>query len=69
MKNTNTPRLLRLSEVCKITTLSKSSVYLYMSKGNFPKSVSLGERSVVWLEDEIRQWIDNRIKQRDQIAA
>ena len=66
---TTHPRLLRLSEVREITRLSKSSVYIYMNAGTFPKSISLGSRSVAWLESEIHQWIANRINQRDQMIA
>ena len=69
MTNTNHPRLLRLSEVRELTRLSKSSVYTYMSAGTFPKSISLGTRSVAWLESEIHQWIANRINQRDGFVA
>ena len=73
MNNTNThintPCLLRLSDVRKITRLSKSSVYSYMNAGTFPKSISLGARSVAWLESEIHHWINDRINLRDQMVA
>ena len=62
-------RLLRLSELTKITCLSKSSIYSYINAGTFPKSISLGARSVAWLESEIHQWIDERINERDQMVA
>ena len=69
MNITTPPRLLRLSEVREITRLSKSSVYNYMSEGTFPKSISLGTRSVAWLASEVNLWIENRINQRDQFVA
>lgn len=69
MKNTNIPHLLRLSEVREITRLSKSSIYTYMNAGTFPKSISLGTRSVAWLASEVNLWIENRITQRDQLVA
>lgn len=63
------PRLLKLTEVQEITSLSRSSIYIYMNKGFFPKSIALGARSVAWLESDIQKWIDDRIKQRDQMVA
>jgi prophage regulatory protein len=32
-----------------------------MSKGEFPKPITLGAQSVAWLEVEIHQWIAERI--------
>ncbi|MFV8432411.1 helix-turn-helix transcriptional regulator [Vibrio owensii] len=54
-------RILRLPEVKEKTGLSRSSIYALMSKGDFPLSVSLGERAVGWIEADIRDWIDERI--------
>lgn len=54
-------RILRLPEVKDKTGLSRSSIYALMSKGDFPLSVSLGDRAVGWIEAEIRDWIDERI--------
>jgi prophage regulatory protein len=67
--STNTPRLLRLTEVRYVTGLSKSSIYIYMTAGTFPRSMALGSRSVAWLESEVSQWVHDRIKQRDQMVA
>jgi len=52
---------LRLPEVKKITGLGRSTIYLKISKGTFPASVSLGERAVAWIDTEIHQWIAERI--------
>ncbi|MCQ1059975.1 AlpA family transcriptional regulator [Photobacterium sp. ZSDE20] len=51
-------RIIRLPEVKEKTGLSRSSIYLRMSKGNFPQSISLGERAVGWLEADVEQWLD-----------
>jgi prophage regulatory protein len=42
--------------------LSRSSIYLNISKGTFPKPIHLGARSVGWLESDIDNWIDARIQ-------
>jgi len=57
-------RFLRLSDVKERTGLSRSTIYLNISKGNFPKNVNLGPRCVGWLESEIDAWIQARIDQR-----
>ena len=54
-------KVLRLTEVCDRTGLSKSSIYKKMDEFDFPKSISLGARAVAWLEEEIEQWIQTRI--------
>lgn len=53
--------LLRLPEVKNITGLSRASIYLFMSKGEFPKSVSIGDRAVAWVDSDIQDWIEERI--------
>ncbi len=50
-------RILRLTEVKARTGLSRSTIYLKVSKGHFPRPVNLGERCVGWLESEIDTWI------------
>ncbi|EJE8548861.1 AlpA family transcriptional regulator [Vibrio vulnificus] len=51
-------KIMRLPEVIKMTGLSRSTIYLSMSKGSFPLSISLGERAVGWLETDIEQWLE-----------
>ena len=59
---TVTPRILRLPLVRERTGLSRSSIYLRISQGRFPRPVSLGERAVGWLESEITEWLNRRIE-------
>ena len=54
-------KIIRLPEVVKITGLSRSTIYLRMSKGDFPKSISLGERAVGWLETDVSDWLEFRV--------
>ncbi|MDI1360863.1 AlpA family transcriptional regulator [Methylotenera sp.] len=51
----------RLKSVIGTVGLSRSTIYALMAAGKFPKSISLGERSVGWLESDIQAWIDSRI--------
>ena len=59
--------LIRRHEVERLTGLSRSRIYELMKRGFFPKPVSLGVKSVAWLEIEIREWIADRIASRPAI--
>lgn len=59
-------RIIRLKEVIDITGLARSTVYKYVAEGSFPKPVSLGDRAVGWVENEVHEWILVRIEQRDE---
>ena len=61
----NNKRFLRLKEVIKRTGYQRSNIYLLMSQGQFPKSVSIGGRAVAWLESEVDSWIQERVDLRD----
>ena len=58
-----TSTILRLKDVRYRTGLSRSTIYLRMNEDEFPRHISLGGRSVGWIEAEIDAWIDSRIKQ------
>lgn len=60
-------RLIRLKEVKHATGLGRSTIYKYIEDGNFPKSVSLGERAVAWVESEVLGWVMAKIEARDLI--
>jgi prophage regulatory protein len=54
-------KILRLREVKEITGLSRSTIYLEIAKGKFPKQIKLtGARSVGWHESAIIQWVESR---------
>ena len=53
--------LIRLNRVIERTGLSRSTIYAQIQNGTFPKPISLGERSVAWIDDEITDWIDAKI--------
>jgi prophage regulatory protein len=56
--------ILRLPAVKTRTGLSRSTIYLRVSRGSFPRPVSLGGRAVGWVEDEIQSWLAERIAAR-----
>ncbi len=54
-------RFLRLPEVMARTGLSRSTIYVRLDQGRFPRPVSLGGRAVGWIEAEVDEWIRERI--------
>ncbi len=60
--------MLRFPTVKARTGLSRSTIYLRISRGTFPAPVSLGGRAVGWIEAEVNALITARIAQRRQIA-
>lgn len=63
-------KLIRIKKVIQLTSLSKSYIYDLRNKGLFPQSIQLvpGGSSVAWVEQEVLDWIDSRIKERDEVA-
>lgn len=58
-------RLIKLPEVLKKTSLSRSSIYSLVNKKSFPKPVTLIGRACAWVEAEVDEWIEERIAMRD----
>ena len=50
----------RLPKVMELTGLSRSSIYLALSNGTFPKPIKLGQRSIGWPESLLIQWREER---------
>ena len=50
-----------LPEVLARTGLSRSTVYVRLTQGRFPRPVSLGARAVGWIESEVDEWMRARI--------
>ena len=56
-----THTILRLPAVKARTGLSRSTIYLRIAEGSFPKPISLGDRAVGWIESEIHAWVQQQI--------
>ncbi len=54
-------RFVRLPEVLARTGLSRSTIYVRLEQGRFPRPVSLGSRAVGWVEAEVDEWMCERI--------
>ena len=69
--NTTAPfrRFIKRQEVESITGLSCTEIYRRVAAGKFPKQVTLGPNSVVWIESEVLTWCDERIAEcRSEVA-
>lgn len=61
--------ILRLPAVKAHTGLSRSTIYLRVSQGTFPRPVSLGARAVGWVEAEIQEWLQRQIEASRKATA
>jgi len=57
-----TNSILRLPAVKARTGLSRSTIYLRISKNEFPAPISLGGRAVGWVESDIDNWLEEKIE-------
>ena len=57
--------ILRRKEVEARTKLSRSTIYARIKAGTFPAPISLGAKSVGWVEAEIQQFLSDRVALRD----
>ena len=55
-------QLLRIEEVCELTTLGKSTINLWVAQGRFPKPIHLSATIKVWRLEDVVLWINLQIK-------
>ena len=53
------PKFYRVSQLVEMLNVSKSSIYLWVSQGTFPKSFKIGGGTSVWSDLDISEWIDS----------
>ncbi len=49
-------QLLRIAAVSELTTLSRSTINLWVAQGRFPRPISFSKTLKVWRLGEIRNW-------------
>jgi prophage regulatory protein len=65
MSTPSNARIVRMRELIRMTGLPRSHIYRLQAEGRFPRSVKLDIRSVGWLEQEVIDWLDEKIASRD----
>jgi len=77
METSPKKRFIRLREVKERVALSQSRIYDLVSHGEFPRPVKLGavrkeskidSRTNYWLENEVENYIDERIAERNIVV-
>lgn len=63
------PSLIRLAQVRRRVPLCRSTIYQMVSRGEFPKPVSIGPRAVAWVESEVDAWAKAKIDAARNDAA
>lgn len=58
-------RFIKLAKVKDYTSLSTSEIYRRIAAGTFPAQVTLGPKSVAWVEAEVLTWCDELVTQRN----
>lgn len=58
-------RFIKLAQVKDYTSLSTSEIYRRIGAGTFPAQVTLGPKSVAWVEAEVLAWCDSLAAQRE----
>ena len=54
-------QFLRRPQVEEMTSLSRATIYKLMNKDEFPKSISIAPRIVVWVRKDIEDWMSKQI--------
>lgn len=62
-------RILRFPDVVRKTGISRTGVYARIRAGDFPEPVSLGERSVGFVEGEVDLFIARLMNRRHEATA
>ena len=52
-------QMLRITDVAKLTTLSKSCINLWVAQGRFPKPITLSKTVKLWSVGIIRKWVND----------
>lgn len=58
-------RLLRVNDVRKIVPVSRTQWLRLVARGDAPAALRLSERTTVWRESEVLEWIATREATRD----
>jgi prophage regulatory protein len=60
-----TLRILRRPEIRTITGFCDEQIDKMEARNQFPRRIHTGARSVGWVEHEVRQWLIDRMAERD----
>jgi prophage regulatory protein len=61
--------LIPIDEVVRRTSISRREIYARMKRGTFPRSVKVGGARVAWVDEEVDEFVQNRIAERDETTG
>jgi len=62
-------RILRLPTLLAAIDISAATLWRWVKDESFPKPISLGGRSVGWLQSEVQAWVKARVMLRNKTHA
>ena len=58
-------KILRLKDVMERTGLSRATIYKLIKENSFPAQINITERCVGWSEDDIHDWVLQKLEKSD----
>lgn len=58
-------KFLKKRAVCELVSYSPAHLDRLEKAGLFPKRVTLGQARVAWVEEEVRDWMQRRMNERE----
>ena len=52
---------LRIKEVMKMTGIARSTIWLWVSEGKFPKPIKLSPRITISEEEKVNNWMKEKL--------
>lgn len=59
-------QFININEVMEMTGVKKTFIYGKMKEGEFPQSIHMG-KSTLWLKEEILQFMQSKLDERDSV--
>ena len=56
----NPRQILRMREICQLTTFSRSTIVRKIANGTFPRPFRLSEKILGWRRGTVERWLENR---------
>jgi len=50
---------MRIKEVVKVVSVSRSTIWLWVKENKFPEPIKLSPRCTVWLSEDIEAFMDS----------
>lgn len=65
----NPKQLIDKKELTKLVKYSPQHIARLEKAGKFPKRLQLGQNRVAWLLQEVEDWIEKRVQQRNTLEG